>query len=69
MTTAQNITTEQIQALRDEANGDLAMVAICDIAMGYDDSDAATEHGADWTEATATAECARVIAAAEAMVD
>jgi len=51
-TTAQTITTEQIQSLRTEAgeHGDLIQVALCDAALAGD--------------ATARGKCARVIAQA-----
>lgn len=82
MTNTTNITDEQIETLRDEAAqaGDLAMVAICDVALAQqldeiaevDDSVRGAleakgiipEHvNAD---VKARAECARVIAAAQA---
>ncbi len=57
MTKTYTVTDEQIDALRAEAGqaGDVAQVAICDSALDGDD--------------TARAECARVIADAEAMQD
>lgn len=62
MTTIDNITSEQIEALRAEAleHGDEQMAAICDRAL--ENSDREDEHAA-------TLECVRVIRDAEAMAD
>jgi hypothetical protein len=56
-TTTKTVTTAQIRALRTEAAqaGDQAQVEICDRALDGDEA--------------AVAECARVIAAAQAMAD
>lgn len=57
MTTAETITTEQIETLRSEAgqHGDMEQVAVCDKALAGSKK--------------AIAECARVIADAEAQQD
>ena len=74
-TTAENITTKQIKALREEAlvAGDYRMVDICAIALtmreDHDEQTAEPLLGPDgdrWTRTEARAECARAIAAAEA---
>jgi hypothetical protein len=81
MTTIETITDEQIAALEQESGqaGDLAMAAICQIALrGEADERTATALSRSEkdridarfpTPAEARAECARVIAAAEAMGD
>lgn len=63
------ITDEQIYQLRDEAitAGDLVMAEICDYALLEEDG--RSWYGSPWTPETARAECARVIADAEAQQD
>lgn len=84
-TTPETITDEQIETLRSEAAaaGDLLMVDICTIALVSGLADIAKirpEHRADLeqlgiipehvdADVRARAECARVIAEAEAMID
>lgn len=71
------ITNEQIEKLRDEmaTHGDLLMVAICnralDLPVGDDVavSDAERRTAAGYTPERARRECAKVIAAADAMRD
>lgn len=76
--TAESVTNEQIAALRDESAvaGDRAMVAICRIALGETSEDVGADMALDEAEdakvcryearVDARAECARVIADAEA---
>lgn len=82
-TTIDNITTDQIRSLSNEAGkaGDTTMRVIADVALGHDPNYAAdglTEEekedvdavlGYGWSKEDARAECARVIAEAEAQCD
>ncbi len=65
-TTTETLTTAQILALRAEAlaHGDAAQAYICDVALGR--SNEADAPDGPMARSGARAECARVIAAAEA---
>lgn len=67
-TTAETITDEQIRALRTESAeaGDDRMADICTVALDERDHAVSHEVRVGYTTSTARAECARVIADAEA---